>query len=84
MSLEGTAEATNEIKGRIYAVPQADETLTKEGYAADAKVTGDELKERVKKADIVDNLTTEDSERPLSAKQGAELKKLIDELAGRL
>ncbi len=44
MSLEGNVEGTNEIKGRIYTIPQADPTLTKEGYAADAKATGEKIK----------------------------------------
>ena len=82
MSINGNvANGDNEtLKGKVKPFPSIDKTLSKEGCCADAKATGDALEARVKKVDIVDNLTTEDSEKPLSAKQGAELKKQLDAL----
>ena len=40
-------QALYNLKGKVTDVPFVDSTLKKEGYAADAKVTGDEL-ERLK------------------------------------
>lgn len=68
------------LNGKIITIPTVDSTLLKEGYAADAKVTGEELEARVKKTDIVDNLTTEDTSKPLSANQGKVLKKMLDDM----
>lgn len=73
-----------ELKGKIVAIPSVDASLTKSGYAADAKATGDALDARVKVVDVVDNLTSDVSDKPLSAKQGAELKRQLDELAAKL
>lgn len=73
-------EVMNEITGKVAKIPRIDNTLTKEGYAADSKKTGDELAERVKKTDIADNLTTDDATKPLSAKQGVEIKRQLDSI----
>lgn len=32
-----------ELKGKIYGIPSIDETFTKKGYSADAKLTGEEF-----------------------------------------
>lgn len=48
MSLTGNVEtmtSLNNIKGKITTVPQVDETLTKKGFGADAKTTGDAIKD---------------------------------------
>lgn len=61
-----------------------DNTLTISGAPADAKVTGDRINtlndEKVDKIDIIDNLTSELPNKPLSAKQGVVIKGLIDSL----
>ena len=86
MSVNGTVSTgeTKNLKGKIHAVPVIDVTLTKRDQCAEAKATGEALEARVKKVDIVDNLTSDAADKPLSAKQGAELKRMIDELAGSL
>lgn len=75
--MDGTV-TKNTLFGTITSIPRIDENLEREGYAADAKATGDALDERVKKTDIVDNLTSTDTNKPLSAKQG---KLLSDEIS---
>lgn len=67
------------IKGKITSIPKVDATLSKEGQCAEAKATGEALNNKVNLRDIADNLTTADASKVLSAKQGVELKKLIDE-----
>ena len=68
------------IKGRAFTVPLVDYTLTKEGYAADAKTTGEALKARVKKTDVVDNLSSDAADKPLSANQGKVIKEQLDKI----
>lgn len=75
--MDGNVTKQN-VEGSIVSIPRIDESLEREGYAADAKKTGDELNARVKKTDIVDNLTSEDADKPLSARQGKEIKKQLD------
>lgn len=67
------------IKGKITSIPKVDTTLSKEGQCAEAKATGEALNNKVNLRDIADNLTTADVSKVLSAKQGVELKKLIDD-----
>lgn len=72
MSVEGEVKNTESLKalrGKITSIPRTDETLTKKGYSADAKVVGDALKERIRFGDIVDNMTTDDPEKVASARQ---------------
>lgn len=73
-------ETLQSLKGKIVSIPVVDASLTKEGYAADAKTTGDALAARVKKDDIVDNLISDLTDAPLSAKQGKVLKELLDDM----
>jgi hypothetical protein len=45
MSIEGkVGDKAQTIKGKVVTIPVADKTLTKDGYAADAKETGDRLR----------------------------------------
>lgn len=81
--MEASLES-KELKGKILTIPRIDKTLTKEGYAADAKVTGEAIEKMVKKVDIVNDLETEDPNKPLSAMQGVALKELIDALDTRI
>lgn len=82
MSVTGSATSTNlnVLRGKIRSLaPYAvDPSLSVEGAAADAKAVGDELEKKVSYADIVDNLTTNDSDKPLSAKQGVTLRNSVD------
>lgn len=85
MSVTGSASSTNNLKvlkGKIASLsPYAvDQTFSVSGSAADAKAVGDALKKKLDKTAIADNLTTNDSDMVLSAKQGATLKKSVDNL----
>ena len=68
------------LNGKIVSIPRVDSTFSKEGFAADAKATGEALDARLKKADVVDNLTTEDADKPLSANQGKVIKEQLDKI----
>lgn len=71
------------IVGKIQSIPIVDATLSILGRCADAKVVGDKFKDmdekKVNKSDIVNNLVTDETEKPLSANMGKELKKQIDD-----
>ena len=88
MSVTGSASSTNlnVLRGKIRSLaPYAiDPTLSVEGSAADAKAVGDELEKKIAYSDIVDDLTTSDSEKPLSAKQGAKVKQSVDDLRNEM
>lgn len=73
-------ETLNSIKGKVTRIPTPDKTLSKEGVPADAKTTGDALNARVRTTDIVDNLTSDATDKPLSAAQGKALKKQLDDM----
>lgn len=45
MSLEGNVQEGRTLAGKVVMLRPVDATLTKSGYAADAKVTGDALEE---------------------------------------
>lgn len=80
MSLNGNTEEMQRgnLHGKVVSIPLVDKSLTKSGYSADAKATGDALGKKVNTVDIVDNLNSYVDNKPLSAKQGAELKRRID------
>lgn len=72
MAVEGKAksnESWKNLRGKIYSIPQTDETLTKAGWSADAKIVGDAFKERIKYTDIIDNMITDNPDKPASARQ---------------
>lgn len=58
---------------------EVDPTLSVEGKPADAKAVGDALNTKLGSGDVVDNLQSEATNLPLSAKQG---KVLSDQLGG--
>lgn len=74
-----TAKNLGMAVNELYARPvvYVDSTLTKSGKAADAKVTGDLLAEKVNTVDIINNLTSNLTNKPLSAAQGVVLKSLV-------
>lgn len=74
--------AVNELYAR--PVVYVDSTLKKSGDAADAKVTGDLLAEKVNTIDIINNLTSNLTNKPLSAAQGVVLKILVTNLQTEL
>lgn len=71
-------QTLNNLKGKIVVIPTVDPTLTKDGFAADAKVVGDKLTEWELLNAPVDNLDSESTARPLSANQGRVLKEMIE------
>lgn len=75
--IDGTVNGKG-IKGKITKIPQIDKTLSLADQAAEAKATGEALDKKVDKASIADNVTTADAAKVLSAKQGVDLKALID------
>lgn len=83
MSLEGNAEATNEVKGRIYTIPTVDDTLTKEGYAADAKATGEKFTEVNERIDNIDphDAANVDYDNTNSELEADKVQAAIDEIA---
>lgn len=84
MSINGTIKSNGVVKGKIRVIPSIDKTLKKANKCAEAKATGEALDKKVNIMDVVDNLTTEDSTKPLSAQQGVELKKKLDKVIERL
>ena len=85
MSLNGNVSNKEKcLRGKIRYIPEVDKSLTKSNQCAEAKATGEALEARVKKVDIVDVLTSDASDKPLSARQGAVLKRQLDELASKL
>ena len=76
------AGAVNELYAR--PVVYVDATLTKSGDAADAKVTGELIRNldeaKVGFGDVVNDLATNSIQKPLSAAQGVILKNLVVEL----
>ena len=82
--MSGNIEERVTLKGKLSQIPSIDKTLTESGQSADAKVTGDALARKVNATDIVDNCTTNADNKPLSARQGVELQRQIDELRAML
>ena len=82
MSLAGNIRSStqNVLTGKITSIKSniIDPTLTMAGASADAKATGDALNAKVNISDIADNLTTNDSGKVLSARQGVAIQAAID------
>ena len=83
MSIEENAEATNEVKGRIYTIPTVDDTFTKEGYAADAKATGEKFTEVNERIDNIDphDAANVDYDNTNSELEADKVQAAIDEIA---
>lgn len=79
-NLENNNQAINNLKGKVIGIPQVDPTLEKEGYAAESKTTGELIKARVKTEDIIDNLLSDDTDKPLSARQGKVLSEQLKDI----
>lgn len=77
--MDGNIEKMQSLTGRIKSLA-IDTTLTKKGMCAEAKATGEALATKLNITDIVDELTSVASDKPLSANQGRVLKKQIDEI----
>lgn len=77
--MEGNIEQMQNITGKIKSF-EIDKTLSKRGMCAEAKATGEALATKVSKSDVVDNLISVETDKPLSANQGRLLKKQIDEI----
>ena len=88
MSVTGSAGSTNlnVLRGKIRSLApySVDPSLSVEGAAADAKAVGDEMEKKVSYADIVDDLTTSNADKPLSAKQGVALKNSVSDLRNEM
>lgn len=59
-------------------IPTATSDLTNDGDGTGPFLTGHDLTNYLQKSDVKDNLTSTDTNKPLSAKQGKELKSLVD------
>lgn len=83
MSVEGNATSNNELVGRIIPVPQVDTTLTKEGYSAEAKATGDKIKalEEEHKKYTLPNASAVSYDKTESGLASENTQEAIDEIA---
>lgn len=76
-----TKRAGADTASQVVWLTAATEQYAQRTDAALAEVRAG-LSSKVNTSDIVDNLTTENSRKPLSAKQGAVLRKMIDSVEG--
>lgn len=84
--MKGNAKGLENIVGKVKEILKIDTSLTKSGYAADAKVVGDKIAEigtdRLGAEDIVNDLESEAEDKPLSAAMGKVLRQLIGSSGG--
>lgn len=84
--MEGTLENSREVdqlKGKVIEIPIVDDTLSKAGYSADAKKTGDELALRIKIENIVNDFTSDATNKVASASTVKRLKALLDNIPNK-
>lgn len=74
-----SAEAKNVLTGKIPTLPVVDKTLTRAGYSADAKATGEAIAENDKKIDVKHEELRE--ELDIERKRIDESRGLIDQIA---
>lgn len=77
--MDGNLKNTQSLTGKIKSLA-IDTTLTKKGMCAESKSTGEALATKVNISDIVDDLISVTTDKPLSANQGRILKKQIDDI----
>lgn len=84
--MEANMRVMGVLMGKVKEIPSVDPTLTKSGFAADAKVVGDKLEEIgtdvLGKEDVVNDLESDASDKPLSAAMGKLLKSLVSNGGG--
>ena len=76
--MEGNTKELQNLNGNVHALPTLDSTLSKSGFAAEAAAVGEALKGKLSPGDVVDDLETDDPQKPLSAAQGIALKNLAE------
>lgn len=84
--MEANMRVMGVLMGKVKEIPSVDPTLTKSGFAADAKVVGDKLEEIgtdvLGKEDVVNDLESDAYDKPLSAAMGKLLKSLVGKGGG--
>ena len=79
--MEANMRVMGVLMGKVKEIPSVDTTLTKSGFAADAKVVGEKLDElstnRLGAEDVVNSLESNATDKPLSAAMGKELKSMV-------
>lgn len=79
--MEANMRVMGVLMGKVKEIPTVDATLTKSGFAADAKVVGDKLNEigtdRLGAEDVVNDLESDATDKPLSAAMGKVLRGLV-------
>ena len=76
--MEGKTKELQNLVGNVHSLPTLDTTLKKSGFAADSAAVGEALKGKLSPGDVVDDLETDDPQKPLSAAQGIALKNLAE------
>jgi hypothetical protein len=78
--MEANMRVMGVLMGKVKEIPTVDATLTKSGFAADAKVVGDKLNEigtdRLGAEDVVNDLESDAIDKPLSAAMGKALSEM--------
>lgn len=86
MNTDVTKRAIPNLKGKLTRVPSVDTTLTREGYAADARAVGEKFADQSRRIDEIDPHFSEnviyDNEN--SNFESADVQGAIDEISSRL